>query len=272
MAVADTRIMRAPGNVLTEHGPKLLPITVACQQPGDTGFFNREVYRADVGFAYSGATLSALAAHALSNTLLSKLVGNPNAPPPPLTEVAYFIGGASAHYMREVGQLAGADGLFSAIIFGWCPEQQRLRLFQLLPRMEGYPLSVDVTERVLQPISLKGAATQSTIIIGTDPNLLENEIDNELRGARERGEINEIVSFDAPKRALRRLIRQGANEMVGGSIQQARVSQHGFEIISNLEPIEPQAPSTRNAGLFVLGFDTLDLRAVGHYQVAVEGR
>src|SRR6478752_8831702 len=33
MAVADTRIARSAGNVLTEHGPKLLPITVVCRQP-----------------------------------------------------------------------------------------------------------------------------------------------------------------------------------------------------------------------------------------------
>ncbi len=54
MAVADTRIVRSAGNVLTEHGPKLLPITVACKQPGPSGFFDKEVYRTDVGFAYSG--------------------------------------------------------------------------------------------------------------------------------------------------------------------------------------------------------------------------
>jgi hypothetical protein len=59
MAIADTRIIRAPGNVLTEHGPKLLSITISCRQPGPAGFFDNEVYRANIGFAYSGATLSA---------------------------------------------------------------------------------------------------------------------------------------------------------------------------------------------------------------------
>src|SRR5436189_4983838 len=67
MAVADTRIVRSPGNVLTEHGPKLLPLVVVCKQPGASGFFDREAYRAEIGFAYSGSTLSARAAHALSN-------------------------------------------------------------------------------------------------------------------------------------------------------------------------------------------------------------
>jgi|GraSoiStandDraft_30_1057271.scaffolds.fasta_scaffold530483_2 hypothetical protein len=127
MAIADTRIIRAPGNVLTEHGPKLLPLTIVCRQPGPAGFFDKEVYRASVGFAYSGATLSALAAHALASTLLSKLIGQTGAPPPSLHEIAYFVAGASAEYMRDVGQLSGQGGLFSAVVFGWCPQQNNLR-------------------------------------------------------------------------------------------------------------------------------------------------
>ena len=56
MAIADTRIVRTANNVLTEHGPKLLPITVVCKQPGASGFFDKEVYRSDIGFAYSGSS------------------------------------------------------------------------------------------------------------------------------------------------------------------------------------------------------------------------
>jgi hypothetical protein len=77
MAIADTRIARSAGNVLTEHGPKLLPITVVCRQPGASGFFDKEIHRADIGFAYSGSTLSALAAHALASILCSNLTSNP---------------------------------------------------------------------------------------------------------------------------------------------------------------------------------------------------
>jgi hypothetical protein len=272
MAVADTRIVRAPGNVLTEHGPKLLPITVVCRQPGASGFFDREVYRADIGFAYSGSTLSALAAHALSNTLLSKLIGAPGAPPPGLSEVAYFVAGASAEYMREVCQLAGKQGLFSAIVFGWCPEQQKLRTFELKPTYAEAPVSVNIQERLLDPITLQGTAAQSTIVIGSSPDLLRDAIDTQLADARNRGETQDIIAFDAPKRALRRLIQEGADEMVGGSIQQAWATALGFQIVSNMEPIQPRPPSTRNAGLFILGFDTDDLRRVGYYQIGAEGR
>jgi hypothetical protein len=123
MAVADTRISQTDRGVLTEHGPKLLPLTIVCRQPNPGGgFFDQEVHRADIGFAYSGSTLSALAAHALANILLSNLVSNPGTPPPSTAEVAIAIGGISADYMREVGQLCGSGGLFNAIVFGYCAQ------------------------------------------------------------------------------------------------------------------------------------------------------
>lgn len=272
MAVGDTRIVRGAGNVLTEHGPKLLPITVVCRQPGSSGFFDRVVYRADVGFAYSGSTLSALAAHALSNTLLSKLVGNLDAPPPALDQVAHFVAGASAEYMREVGQLAGKDGLFAAILFGWCPQRQALRIFELRPAIDAGQFRVEMQEHTLAAIRIAGSAAESAVVIGSSPTLLIDGINQQLEGARQRGEVHEIVAFDAPKRALRQLIQDGTDERVGGSIQQAQATHAGFQIISNMEPITPRPPSPRNAGLFLLGFDTFDLQNVGHYQVSSEGR
>ncbi|MGX9431793.1 hypothetical protein [Bradyrhizobium sp. LeoA1S1] len=265
MAIADTRIIRAPGNVLTEHGPKLLPLNIVCRQPGPAGFFNRDVYRANVGFAYSGATLSALAAHALANTLLSKLIGETGAPPPSLHEIAYFVAGASAEYMRDVGQLSGQGGLFSAVVFGWCPQQKNLRAFELRPLIEGARFQVNVDERVLVPITVGGAA-QSVVVIGTSVARLTQEIDRQLASAQ-----HPIVARDTPKRALRSLIDQGVDVAVGGSIQQAWATVNGFEIVANMEPITPRPPSTRNAGLFLLGFDTFDLQTVGYYQVASEG-
>jgi hypothetical protein len=272
MAIADTRIVRTADNVLTEHGPKLLPITVVCKQPGASGFFDKEVYRSDIGFAYSGSTLSALAAHALSNTLLSKLIGNPGAPPPALNEVAHFVGGASAEYMREVCQLAGKDGLFSAIVFGWCPQQRALRIFELTPAVTDAQFRVEIQERMLNPIRIGGTANGSVVIIGSAPALLAQAIDKDLSDAKQRGEVLEIVAFDAPKRALRKIIAENAHEMVGGSVQQAQATPSGFQIISNMEPITPRPPSTRNAGLFILGFDTDDIQMVGNYRVASEGR
>jgi hypothetical protein len=161
--------------------------------------------------------------------------------------------------------------MFAAVVFGWCPQQQLLRTFELQPRVSA-ELSVEILERTLSPSSIGGTAQQSAIVIGSSPSLLMAAIDSDLADQKARGEANEIVAFDVPKRALRRLISKEADQMVGGSIQQAWATMLGFQIVSDLEPIEPKPPSSRNAGLFVLGFDTFDIQRVGNYQVGVEGR
>jgi hypothetical protein len=120
MAIADTRIIKSAANVLTEHGPKLMPISVRGRQPGSSGFFDREAFQFDIGFAYSGATLPALSTHALASSLLGNLAGLSGAPVPSMNEIATFIGAASAEYMREVGELSGHGALFSALVFGFC--------------------------------------------------------------------------------------------------------------------------------------------------------
>jgi hypothetical protein len=267
MAIADTRISREAENVLTEHGPKLLPTAIVCRQPGASGFSNKEVYRADIGFAYSGSTLSALATHALANTMLSNLVSSPGTPPPSIEEVALAIGGVSADYMREVGQLSGSDGLFKAIVFGYCAHQSKLRVFTLTPDVSSRTLVVHVDEHQLATIEIGGTAAASTVVIGTAPELLTDAIDAYLAAAKAR-----IVAFNAPKRVLQKLIDEGANEAVGGSVQQAQATEFGFQIMSTAAPITPRPPSTRNTGLFVLGHDIDDMQYIGSHRVSLRGR
>ena len=45
-----------------------------------------------------------------------------------------------------------------------------------------------------------------------------------------------------------------------------------FRAIANMLPIEPRPPSPRNVGLYVLGFDIMDMQLVGAYQIAPWGR
>jgi hypothetical protein len=110
--------------------------------------------------------------------------------------------------MREVGQLAGSQGLFAAILFGWCPQQRALRVFELRPNIAAAELQVEFHERVLNPIRIGGTAAESAVVIGRAPAMLTQAIDKELADAKERGEVHEIVAFDAPKRAIRRIIAE----------------------------------------------------------------
>jgi hypothetical protein len=271
MAIADTRISRSVGNILTEHGPKLLPLSIVCRQPGAGHLFDKVVYRNDIGFAYSGSTLSALAAHILANTLISNLISNTGTAPPSLIEVAFAIAGISADYIKEVGQLCGPDSQFRAIVFGNCPQQKKLRVFLLSPALNAGSVVVQVVEKQLEVITLDSTAAASVVIIGSASDQLNEAIDCKLALSKSVGD-HEIMALDMPKRALQQMIDDTSIESVGGSIQQAEATSDGFKIIANVLPITPTPPSNRNAGMFVLGFDTFDMQQVGSHMIAFDGR
>jgi hypothetical protein len=133
-------------------------------------------------------------------------------------------------------------------------------------------LVVNVSEHQLETISIGGTAAASAVVIGSAPKLLTDAIDAYLAAAQARGEEHQIVAFDAPKRALQKLIDEAANSTVGGSIQQAQATQAGFQIMSTAARITPVPPSTRNMGLFVLGHDIDDMQYVGSHRVSLMGR
>lgn len=264
MAIADTRISRS-SDVLTEHGPKILPITIRCLHPGRSGFFDREAWKFDIGFAYSGASLPALSAQALANTFLGNLIGPPSAPPPSIAEIAQSISDISEKYMLEVGQISGRDACFKAIIFGFCPIERRLRAFEMKPDLVGSPLTCSITEHDLQ-------APHSIAIIGSCPELLREQIESDRAEELAAGGLHHISELDRPTRALQVLIATGAHPSVGGMIQQGWATEFGFEIVAKVMPTEVRPPSTRNTGLFALGYDVLDLAQIGKYAVRMTGR
>jgi len=263
MAIADTRIISSDG-VLTEHGPKLLPIKVQGKQPGASGVFDRPAFRFDIGFAYSGATLPALSAHALANVLLGNLAGTAGAPPS-MAEIAYLVGGVSAEYIHEVGQLNGSRAFFSAIVFGFCYATHQLRAFEIRPRLNHFPLTCDIIEH---PLDEKNPIAA----IGSCPELLCGRIEDDRSAAIIRGDVHPILDMDRPTRALQALIDEDAHPSVGGMIQQGWATSAGFELVGKMRPITPRPPSTRNVGMFVLGFDIADLLQVGSNIVILTGR
>lgn len=265
MAIADTRIIRSVGNVLTEHGPKLLPIRVRGRQPGPSGFLDREAFQFDIGFAYSGATLSALSAHALAGALLGNLVGQADTPPPSMKEIAFFTGGTAAEYMSEVGQLTGNNALFGAVVFGFCHGTRQLRGFEIRPRLNQTPFACDIIEHDLQQ-------NNSIVIIGSRPDLLRRQIEADRSATIARGDTHPVLDIDRPTRALQALIDEAVDPSVGGMIQQGWANVAGFELAARMQPIQPRPPSPRNAGLFVLGFDIMDMQQVGGYLVSLTGR
>jgi hypothetical protein len=264
MAIADTRIIRSVGNLLTEHGPKLLPIKVQGKQPGASASIDRPAFQFDIGFAYSGATLPALSTHALANILLGNLAGTAGTPPS-MAEVAYLIRGVSAEYMREVGQLNGRSALFSAIVFGFCHATHQLRAFEIRPHINHSPLTCDIIEHPLHENNL-------LVAIGSCPELPRQRIQEDRDSAIARGDVHPILDMDRTTRALQALIEEDADPSLGGMIQQGWATSAGFELVAKMRPITARPPSPRNVGLFVLGFDIMDLQQVGANIVSLTGR
>jgi hypothetical protein len=257
-AIADTRFSHERG-IATEHGPKLLPIDVVCRKPGPSGFFNAQHFRTEFGFAYSGSTLSALCAHALANTMCSNLVGLGEFEPPSIDDVAVAVADVSLHYMREIGQLSGYGGLFKAIMFGVCPKTNATLAFEMTPKVEPAELTLDLVKHQL--------TRDNVIVIGDQQQQLYDRIEKIRAEA-----THEIIDADAPQRALQALIDEGAIESVGGTVQQAWATKNKLELIATARPIKPRHPETRNAGLFLLGFDIMDMQTVGGYRVSLTGR
>lgn len=258
-AVADTRIVRSPGNVLTEHGPKILAINLVCKQPSQSGFFDRVTYRNTLGFAYAGSSLAALCTHSLVNTLFQTLIAGPGTRAPLLRELAATIAKVSEHYMREIGQLSAAAGLFQSIVFGYCVVSDRFEAFTIRPHISEGSMSVEIAEESLSP--------DAVVIIGTDPERLR-ERTAEIRAAA----AHPVVFADAPRRALRSIIDAGNQDStVGGAVQYAWVTRGGLELVADAVPRRPPLPGLNVASL-VLGFDMHDFGSVGPYIVGINSR
>jgi hypothetical protein len=257
-AIADTRIIRSAGNILTEHGPKILPLSVVCKQPGTAGWYDKVMFAGSVGFAYSGSTLSALATHALADVFTSHLIGNPDAQLPSLHDIAIAAGKIARQYMQDVGQLAGPDALFTATIFGHCPQLERLRIFEIAPQLSSSAVQVTVTE-------FDTSDPDNVLIFGSCPDLLRQRI-HDVRSAAE----HQVVRDRAPMHALQSIIDDNSNESVGGSLQLAWVTSAGFEIVA-LAVWIPAKENGRNMASLILGFDIGEADHIGQYKISTTG-
>jgi hypothetical protein len=133
------------------------------------------------------------------------------------------------------------------------------------PRLGHSPFVCDVIEHPLHQ-------DNSIVIIGNCLDLLRQRIDMDREAAIARGDGHPVLDIDRPTRALQALINENADPSVGGMIQQGWATAAGFEITAKMRPITPRPPSPRNAGLFVLGFDLMDMQQVGQNIVSLTGR
>jgi hypothetical protein len=253
-AIADTRISSGLGGIYTDHGPKILPVTMICRQPKPSGgFFDQVKHRHEFGFAFAGSTLTALSTHALANILCGNLAGLQDTPPPTFDEIAYAVATISLQYTREI------CSVFSAILFGYCPRTGQSLAFELQPSVGASGIQIDLTKHILDE--------NNVIIIGDKPQLLRDEIE------KIRANVTHGINFaDAPMNALRGMINQNAIGSVGGSVQQAWAYSSRLEFVATAGPKPPSGLRPRNYGMFVLGFDIFDMQSIGAYNVSLTAR
>ena len=254
-AVADTRFSRVSGadaQRITDHGPKLLPLTVVIRQPSASGFFDSVRFQTTLGFLYAGATAPALSTHALCTAALQNLITDPEHALPTLASIARFVGRTAERYMIDWGQNAPNHACFSAFVFGWCGAENALQAFHILPKIKER-LIVDTSRVDLrEPVAIGSGARDFKLRLDT----LRHDGDKFGRTSR------------LPLLAVESLIADGTRDDIGGDIQLGYANQAGLQIASRCRP---QTRGKPHAVMTFLGIDVLEIGPVGSCAIGMSG-
>lgn len=247
--VADSRLVGGGGGSLTDSAPKILPIDVACSRvdgPPSPPFL-----KIQVGFAFAGSALSALATHGfVSACLLNLMCSGPPVAPPDLQSVHDWIGKIAETYIRDI------RGAFEFLLFGYCPLTERLRAFHFCASVVEGVLAITSCERRLSD-------RWEIVAIGS--------------GAREfQDRFADVSTKGAPFQKTSRVPRAVVEDMigdqsradVGGDVQIAYANQAGLHRLQSVVPICPGSPFPR---MTFLGQDTNDFGQVGAFFVGMPG-
>jgi hypothetical protein len=254
-AAADTRFSN-PGSadsaqILTDHGPKILPLPITVGQPGPAGFFDQIQPIAAIGFVYAGGIVPALSTHAFCSAALQRLISNTGSRRPTLRELSTFIGHMAERYIREWGQLHPSGALFKAIIFGWCGVQEAMEAYLLAPSIDPQ-LSVKISRIDLdRPFAIGSGAPE----VQDQLNLLQPP-------------ANPTMPVREPLRILEGLIGQERRHDVGGSVQLAYATSAGISFLGRTRPIHDSAGRPIPISDF-LGLNVEELPSVGPCKISI---
>lgn len=243
-AVGDTRVVGAYDRPLTDGASKLLPLSVACRQPGRDGFYTDLTFQTSWGFAYAGSTLYALMSYAVANACLANLIHAAGAAPPSIAQAATMFQRIGRVYLQDIHEGGG----FEAAIFGWCPARRQF---------VGYKLSDNCN-------------TRTEIALQTPRDLIQlggrqEEIRTAVNAMLEANECAPIIRV--PKVVISQMIRGDVDPRIGGAVQVGRATQEGFDLVGTVEVYEGRGPE---AYMSLLGFNVQDvIGSVGHCQVGI---
>lgn len=255
--VADTRLSRGDG-VITDSGPKIFEVPVVLNEFCEeelTGWKANSRYT--FGFAFAGSALAALATHVrtISCTMNLRLDREVSIEDQPLNlaRIAMLYGEIGGLQIKEMCSRMGPNQdprsvFFEAMVFGFCPVEQRYRVFILQPKVDAFSCSMNVGEvEVLTP--------NKCFVLGRGRERF-------FERAREPRTDNEgIVDI------VKSIVDEDERVDVGGYLQIGICSPHGFKNV----PIIQAGPDREGVEVNFLGYDVSKYRNIVGFEVGYFG-
>lgn len=255
---ADTRLVAgSEDKPTTEIGSKIYVIPLIASAMIPESFVRAPHYSTQYGFVYAGAALPAAMTAITASTLLQKLARpGERANPPTFEEIAVFVHRLSRRFMSERRSF-GAEALFSAALFGWCPHAEQYRIAHIDGRDDCGSFRVELSYP--EPPQNEG---EPWLVLGTAKPKFEATLHSYTRSEQH-------ITARIPRRVIERMVAEQSDPTVGGATSIGMAHEHGFELFFGLEPIVPGEPAARSI------FNGLDLNSdvgsVGQYLVAING-
>lgn len=255
---ADTRLVVEPEDKPTiEIGSKIyvIPVSICALTPD--GFLRQPHYWTQYGFVYAGAALPASMTAVTASTFLQGLARpGDRSDPPTFEQIAELVRRVAQRFMTERRRF-GAESLFSAALFGWCPHQNKYRIAHINGRDDLGIFRVELS----YPASPE-ADGDPWLVLGSAASNFRSAL-ADYKGTEKH------ITKRVPRRVVEKMVSEGSDSAVGGSTSIGAAHQNGFELFFTCEPTVPGQPQARRI------LNGLDLDAeignVGQYIVAPNG-
>ncbi|MGY4818013.1 hypothetical protein ACVNP3_18950 [Pseudomonas chlororaphis subsp. piscium] len=245
---ADTRISGG-AKVLTDSGPKILPIPVVCHE-NLNGNKWRVCKRHSFGFAFAGSTLSAISTHSLASACTQNFAQKKGYNKPVSIEsIAKLYVEIGERQIKEMSSRLGAAEIqsqffFDAFVFGFCPLENKFMAFVLASSTAGGVFHLKLATVVIAPGRYLPIGSGEAGFVA---------LMDELKNEPDAGVMT----------TLREMVRRDLQPDVGGHLQVGFSSRLGFQVV----PIIDQSNGPNRAFLSFLGWDATSYQGLDGYTI-----
>ena len=255
---ADTRIVAgSEDKQTTEIASKIFVIPVLASAMLPDSIIRAPHFHTKYGFVYAGATSPASMTAITAATLLQTLARpGDRSNPPTFENIAALVHRLAKRFMSERRQF-GAEGLFSAALFGWCHYSNAFKIAHIDGREDAGIFRVELSYPPAPPTD-------------GDPWLV-------LGGARSAFEATLVeyrstepfITKRVVRRTIERMVADGLDPTVGGATSVGVAHENGFDLFCGLEPVILGQSLGRRV---FNGLDLdIDVGDVGEYLVSING-